>query len=370
MVLYKICSDKETIQCWDIVVEGNTYYTLTWKFESDKIVKSKPTIVSGKNVGKKTETTPEQQALKEALAKREQKLKSGYAETIEEAKEKGGYFSPMLAEKYVEVREQIVYPVYVQPKLDGVRLLIDKDRPFSRTLKESPGGNILYDLLCDSKFFSDKESIVLDGEIYNHTLKKNFNKITSLARTETYECKETAEEAKKLIQYWVYDFFDKERPDLTFSVRMKMLEKMLEDNPSIVFVPAKKVENEEELEEAYAQFLSEGYEGLMVRTDTAYEQKRTEALLKYKPMETEEFELVGVIEGKGNRSGGAGKLVLKAKNGNTFEANIKGGFELYTRILKDQEKLIGSMVTARYQNLTPDKEVPRFAVALAIRDYE
>lgn len=368
MTLYKLNSDGVNFQCWTIEVKNNKYRAITWKYGSEKKVTSKWTVVKGKNKGKKNETTDDEQAEKEAQAKVLAKLNSRYAPSLEEAKEKANVFMPLLAEKYVEQKDKLIFPVYVQPKLDGIRLLIDEERPFTRTAKGSPGGELFHCKFKERNIFS--HNIVSDGEIYNHDYHDDFNTIVSLARTETYENDATAIEAEKKIEYWVYDTYFKDNPDFKFSERHEKLKEIFEGIEQVKIVETFLVHNEEELEAAYVKFLEAGYEGLMVRVDVPYEQKRSTSLLKYKPMETEEFELVGMLEGKGNRSKMMGKLVLMAKNGNTFEANMRGDFKLYRKLWKEREKLLGKMVTVKYQNLTPGKEVPRFGVALAIRDYE
>lgn len=368
MTLYKLATDKESIHCWEIEVKDNTFYTTTWKLGSEKRVKSKPTVVQGKNEGKKNATTAEEQAAKEAEAKRVKKRQSGYFDTPEEARLSAATFRPMLAEEYLEQKNKLVYPVYVQPKLDGVRTLMSREKAFTRTLLPSYGGVPIHARLSKEGFFEKKKDATFDGELYNHTLKDDFNTLTSLARKEKDRDALEAEKAVEL-EYWVYDCYFADTPNIPFSGRLKFLQ-TLKKNGSFRLVPTYIANNEEEIEALYAQLLDEGYEGIMVRMDEAYECKRTDALLKYKPLHTDEFELVDITEGKGNRSGMAGRLILKTKEGKTFEANIIGGYTFYRKLWLEKDQLIGKLVTVRYQNLTPKEKVPRFGVAIAIRDYE
>ena len=145
-------------------------------------------------------------------------------------------------------------------------------------------------------------------------------------------------------------------------------------SPKFVFVKTKKIKNEEELDACYDEFLEEGYEGQMIRTNSLYEFKRTAALLKRKEFITEEFELVDVLEGKGNRSGMAGKVVIRlhkatTEGETTCEANPKGGMAFYKRLLTEKDDLIGKKATIEFQNYTPKGSL-RFPKMLAIRDYE
>lgn len=102
------------LQSWQIIVEGNTYYTIEG---INQLSQSKPTVCVGKNIGKANETTPEQQALLEARSLFKKKLDKGYSEGQPEVSK---FFEPMLAferEKYEKLLFTV--PTYVQPKLDG-----------------------------------------------------------------------------------------------------------------------------------------------------------------------------------------------------------------------------------------------------------
>lgn len=111
--LYKNTSLGQ-VQSWQIVVEGNTYYTIEG---INQLSTSKPTVCVGKNIGRANETTPEQQALNEARSLYQKKLDKGYSEDAPQASK---FFEPMLAferEKYEKLLFTV--PTYVQPKLDG-----------------------------------------------------------------------------------------------------------------------------------------------------------------------------------------------------------------------------------------------------------
>jgi len=112
---------------------------------------------------------------------------------------------PMLAHKYDEKRIDWSEPVYIQPKLDGVRCLFTKDGAYSRTGKQFK--NLAHIELALIPFFKKQPDVVLDGELYNHKLKRDFEKIISLVRKQ----KPTAEDrlnAQHLVQFHVYDYFD------------------------------------------------------------------------------------------------------------------------------------------------------------------
>ena len=84
---------------------------------------------------------------------------------------------PMLAHKFDNSRVDWSEPVYIQPKLDGVRCLFTKDGAYSRTGKKFM--NVRHIEMSLKSFFDDNPDVVLDGELYNHKLKHDFEKIIS-----------------------------------------------------------------------------------------------------------------------------------------------------------------------------------------------
>jgi DNA ligase-1 len=125
---------------------------------------------------------------------------------------------PMLAHKYDEARINWSLPVYIQPKLDGVRCLFTKDGAFSRTGKQFK--NLAHIELALISFFKQHPNIVLDGELYNHKLKRDFEKIISLVRKQ----KPTADDrldAQHLVQFHVYDYIDDKYDN--YQIRMGQL---------------------------------------------------------------------------------------------------------------------------------------------------
>ncbi len=96
--------------------------------------------------------------------------------------------------------------VFMQPKLDGVRCVIQYDNStvtaYSRTGKEWKNiDHILFNL---KPWFALNPDVILDGELYNHDLKDDFEKIISLVR-KTKPTDEDRFEAGNLVQYHVYD---------------------------------------------------------------------------------------------------------------------------------------------------------------------
>lgn len=239
-------------------------------------------IAKGKNVGKKNATTAIQQAEAEALAKWEKQKKKGYVESIEDAKNEKvdevieGGIVPMLAHKFRDQGHKIKYPAFAQPKLDGHRCIaIVKDSQvslWSRTRKRITSmPHIEAEIAAIFAPSQDGQTFnaILDGELYNHEFKKDFEKITSAVR------KEKPEEGYLNVQYHIYDMDrNGDFEDRTRTLRgiMTIHEDRTGPFKYLKRVTTQWVKNEEQLMEFFEACLAQGYEGAMVRNaDGKYE---------------------------------------------------------------------------------------------------
>jgi len=366
------------IQQWKIGVKASTIITKFGQVDGKQQI-TKDVVKAGKNIGKKTETTPEEQALAEAKAKFQKQLKKGYVKSIEKAEAEqtneiitGGWL-PMTAKSFFKYDDKtlkniptsdakhIKYPCAVQPKLDGIRNCMDKEHPFSRTRK--PIGTIPHIV----KALKEIEPLKFDGELYNHEHKDNFEVISSMVRRE----KELHPD-HKLIQYHIYDI----NTTMTFQKRIKALQlykKLMEKSGHIKIVETRICANKEELMEAYEDFLEQGYEGAMVRNlhDSPYESKRSKHLQKMKLFEDDEFKVVGIKEGRGKLAGHVGSFIceVKDKRGKrTFDCKLKGKTSELKKYFNDESLWKNKMMTVRFQGYTKKNFVPRIPVGIRFRD--
>lgn len=365
------------VQTWEVEVQGDKY-----RFHSGQknggIVTSEWTVCKGKNLGQSNETTPAEQASKEARAALKKKLKGSYWEDEADI-DKMRFFAPMLAQKFITLNKDGTIKkkrhvdwskgVYVSPKMDGLRCIINREGAWSRLgNKFSAFPHIPRELQA---LINEDPDLVLDGECYAHALKNDFDKIISLAKKQTPTPEELQESEDKL-EYWI---FDCPTAPGGYHERYQWLKKNIEErfkgNKWIKLCEHKLIYSEAELETYLAECIQQGFEGCMMNLpDGEYEvDKRSYFILKYKLFQDAEFEIVDVIEGDGNRSGMMGKLVFKLPRGGTFDCDSMGNRELYRRMLQDKKKLIGMKATVRFQNYTPEGK-PRFAKVRAIRDYE
>lgn len=364
--IYKRTSTGK-VQEWTIEIDNDKYRTISGQ-RGGKSVTSEWTVCKGKNLGKANATSPAEQALKEAEAKRRLKLESEYRESVEDVDDLE-FREPLLAKDYKEHTDKVVFPVWSQPKLDGVRCIVTKDGMFSRNGKPLPGAPHIFESL--KPLFEENPNLELDGELYNHVLKADFDKLISLVRKQKPD-QERLADSKRLVQYHIYDIRD---PEAGFADRLRRLQKLIADNITTfeycLLVETFLCNDQEELDEAYASWIEEGYEGQMIRiAGKGYEFKRSVNLLKRKEFIDQEFEILDIEEGTGNRSGMAGFMRFEI-DGKPFKSNMRGGEEYYKELLTNKKNYIGKSATVRYQNLTPDG-IPRFPVVtkVAREDYE
>ena len=353
------------VQEWTIEVDNNKYRTISGQTDGKKVTSEWTVLNEGKNAGKANATSASEQALKEAKALHKKKLETGYFEDINNI-DNVAFIEPMLAKKYEDYAADLnfAHGIFSQPKLDGIRMVCSKGSMQSRNGKQLKSVSHIGAYL--EPLFKDYPNIALDGELYCDKLKNDFNKICSLVK-KSKPTSEDLTESARTIQYWVYDAII---PGETFENRIKWLNLALRGIKGVVIVPTVKVWSFQELDELNGEYLADGYEGQMVRTNSVYRHQRTNALLKRKEFQDDEFKIIDIVEGVGNRSGIAGYMCFKTKQGTDFRASIKGSFEYCEDLLKNKKKFIGEQATVKYFNLTPENKVPRFPVVTAIRNYE
>ena len=391
--LYKV-DTKGKLREWTMHIDGNSFYAVKGLVEGKK-TQDKPTETIAKNVGRSNETTPEEQAVLQAQAKFQKKLDSGYALNEIDAQEKK-FYEPMLAHNYKDRKDELKYPIYSQPKLDGIRCVVrmEGDTLVGRTRNGKEIECIPHILKSLNSFFLAYPNAILDGELYNHDLRENFNKITSLVRKQkpvksskmtdnafakkVTEYEERLAEAEETIEYHVYDvpyLDDSCTEKTTFDMRFTQLKNALNKNSNIIqhnvlLVETSEVHTEDDLDNLYGQYLDLGYEGQMVRKDEGYENKRSTTLLKRKEFMDAEYRVIDIDVGNGNRSGTAKHLVCFCdKTKKTFNSNIKGSFDYLKEVYDNRKHYIGQLATIKFFQLTPDG-IPRFPYAIGFRDYE
>jgi DNA ligase-1 len=274
---------------------------------------------------------------------------------------------PMLAHKFDKSRVDWSQPVYIQAKLDGVRCLFTKDGAYSRTGKQFK--NLAHIELALISFFKQNPDVILDGELYNHKLKNDFEKIISLVRKQ----KPTADDrldAQHLVQFHVYDYFDGVKYD-SYKTRMQQLVTSDIYDAQIKYVPAKLVDSYNYARDIHAEFLDQGYEGSIIRLDGLYKHGRSYDLMKFKDFSDTEATIIGYETGKGKRTGTIGKFLMQDDEGNKFGCPPGKGYNYkdLANILDNIGDYIGKRATFTYFQRTQAGSY-RHPLFKCIRNYE
>ena len=282
---------------------------------------------------------------------------------------------PMLA--YPAGAKPIDYskPTFIQPKLDGVRCVIQAEPwvtneasgydvvAYSRTGKEWK--NIDHILEQLKPFFAKYPNVILDGELYNHDLRDNFEKIISLVR-KTKPTDQDRLDARKLTQFHCYDTIMEHVP---YHDRAKFLISNLRDSYCVRFLPAFSVDCEERAKLYHQENLGAGYEGSILRTNDTYACKRSHNLRKFKDFHDAEATLTDWVEGKGKRVGTIGKFVAVDVDGNEFGMPVMDKFKYLQENFEEMKTWVGKIATFTYFERTKANSY-RHPLFKAIRDYE
>lgn len=387
---------------WSIDHDNVSYWTISGRCDGKKIQTS-PTFVKQKNVGKANETSLEQQVLNEVASKIQYQIDHGYTYEIPTEEKR---FEVSLANKYQDriEKNKLDFPYIVEPKLDGVRCyikMIDGDiRMFSRKHKEFVACPHIAKNEFVQKFFEIYPDAILDGELYNHDLKDDFNKIVSLVK-KTKPKLEDLKESAKLVQYHCFDSYYPSEPQLLYTERKTRLLNILKQNNWVNhhlddvnkdsfylvgvgwvhhFIGGWKLElsyevyNEILVEHYIEGAVNRGYEGIMLKKDIPYFFGRSFDMLKYKKFFDKEYRIVDFEEGNGNLVGIAAAVICETEDGQTFKAGVMGTQDYARDLFTNKDLFKGKMATIVYQALTPMKDgkggVPRFGKMREIRNYE
>ena len=275
---------------------------------------------------------------------------------------------PMLAHKYNP--DKADYPAYIQPKLDGVRCVLTKDGAYSRTGKEFKNVDHLKQAL--KPFFAKNPTAILDGELYNHELKDDFEKIISLVR-KTKPTQEHKDEAAELVQYHVYDI-----ASMTiggYNTRLNYLQSNLFagfNTWPIMSVETKVVLDYDEAVKQHKKYLKLGYEGSIYRSiNGKYKNTRSWDLMKFKDFEDSEATIVGYEIGKGKRQGTLGKFIMQDDEGIQFGCPPGKGYDYkdLADMLDNISHYIGERATFTYFQRTQAGSY-RHPLYKCIRNYE
>ena len=282
---------------------------------------------------------------------------------------------PMLAYPVSDKPINYDNDIFMQPKLDGVRCVIQAEpysdkgniipivTAYSRTGKEWKNiDHILEELV---PFFTKYPNVILDGELYNHDYKDNFEQIISMVR-KTKPTEEARLESAENVQFHCYDIIDE---TMSFAMRNEFIKQAVPHNHCIKHVPTNLVFRDDDAKVYHRRNLNNGYEGSILRTNDTYACKRSHNLRKFKDFHDTEATITGWVEGKGKRKGTIGKFLAIDADGIEFGMPVMDKFKFLQDNFKKMQGFIGKTATFTYFERTKANSY-RHPLFKCIRDYE
>lgn len=340
-----------------------------------KITITEPTIITkGKNLGRSNETSIFTQSLIHMRNLYLKKIKSGYSLKISNISTENIF--PMALQVYDKNKKHIKYPCYIQPKLDGIRLISKLDDSevtlLSRRLNEFIGFQFIKDEI--KELLQNDPDIILDGELYNHNL--SLQQISGIVRNE----QEDYEEKLKL-QFYVFDCVNLHH-NLTFEERYEKLKELFRNKrfKYLVLTDTIKINNEKESDKYYKQYIENGFEGIVYKNIDAkyeyssYKEIRSYQFLKRKKGYDAEYPIIGFEAGIHGKDKDAIIFVMQTENNKTFKAvpndTLKNRKKMYKQALDNFDSLFkNKLATIKFDEYSNDN-TPLRAKFISIRDYE
>lgn len=356
--LYKKDS-KDRIRFWTIRTEGAEIIQESGIVGTDSPVVNTKTA-KAKNVGRSNETSPSEQAVSEMESAITKKLDKAYFETEEDAINEV-VILPMLAKDYKKQKNKVDWNnCYGQPKLDGMRCSAIIEN--SNVTFVSRQGKEITTLEHLKPKLSELDDCVLDGELYAHGLsfQENMKIIKKYRKGRTEN-----------VKYHTYDIMITDKP---FIERYQILCDVVAGFDSVVeTVYTKKITSEEELKRLHESFVSQGYEGTIVRhgNDGYKLNGRSDSLLKYKDFIDIAIPLYDVIPAEQRPEWGNPIFEWDGATGHPMGDGILGAGSRLSHderkdLLSNKEKYIGKTAEVRFFEYS-DEGVPRFPVLVGFR---
>lgn len=368
----------------------------------------------------KVNRTIQEQALQEAKQKYSLKYKTGYrpagSTEIPEFEAMSG--KPYYDEKKDKFLKIDSWPVAVEPKLDGIRML----------RWESPDGKAIWrtraktyythfehvDVELEDFFLYLPSGSFLDGEMYTPDM--TFGEITSAVKTI-----KTRHHRLTDVHYHIFDIvtpiptpFEGRFSILLEAYRSFINDKKIEcmnndigrevnqmftvdlgvkdiyniivgylyqPNTKFHIVPYTPAANHDDIMKFHDQYVKLGYEGVIIRklanksepgskiyASSLYKPGKGTNFVKFKKFSDEEGTIIGIESGKGKLEGAA-IFKVRDSRGNEFTVKLKGEVERLKEYYEHPETVIGKQLTYSHQ-VTEGYDAPRFPVGIAVRDYE
>lgn len=294
-----------------------------------------------------------------------------------------GLLKPMLAKSETQITNRKIFDKewYASRKINGVRTLVYYKDGELHTASRGGGTNydfVLQHILIHPKLldcFKKHPNLILDSEAYKFGW--TLNKISGICRTQ-----KTAYDGDPL-ELYVYDVVD---VDKTFEERLKVLNELSKELDILIFDPEKEYEEEElkiqiiphikvsgwnNIKKLHDKWVSEGWEGLVLRDPkkTYMPGARNQVMVKVKEYSDSEYKIVGLSEGLREEDM---CFIMETEDGQQFNCKPVGDREQKQWYREHLDELIGKMATVKYFEMSGKEgsSIPQQPVLIAIRDYE
>lgn len=276
--------------------------------------------------------------------------------------------------KGIVVTGNVKYPVRVEPKLDGLRCVAVKHK--GEVTMFTRNGTVLETLPTVKAALeaAPYDNFVLDGE----AMGSDWNESASVVMSRK-NGKDDSNIVYNVFDALTFDDWTSQQNRDPLSSRVDVAHEIVEkiSSKSVVQVGGKTVKDQTELMAFYSKTMEGGYEGIMLKDlDSPYVFKRSDAVLKLKPVATYEGVVVGHYEGNrgSKREGLWGGFQVLMPNG--VVTRCGGGFndKIRAEIGLNPDAWIGRVVELEGQpdpmttdGYTVDGKV-RFPVFIRQRD--
>ena len=291
-------------------------------------------------------------------------------------------FECMLADDSKKHEKKMTGQVYVEPKLDGVRVItvcdVDKDevRMYSRNGKELNNFPKILEQF-DSMLDQMSESMVFDGEVMSDDFQTLMREIHRKGGAKTDDA------VLNVFDCLPLEAFKEGGYAGSLTVRKGMLEQY-EFGPNISKVEFVRMNlDDDDGQKQFADYnklcIDKGFEGIMVKPmGGIYECKRSSLWLKVKPFIEVSLKVVDTEEGTGRNAGKLGALIVEGKDMDKFiKTNVGSGLTDTDRetFWQAKDKLIGQIVEVRADAITQNQDTQnewslRFPRFLRFRGFE
>ena len=262
---------------------------------------------------------------------------------------------------------------YASRKLDGTRcLLYYKDGEIYSASRGGKDYDVSSTLIRQNKvllkWFKENPNLLLDGELYAHGIP--LQRISGITRLKTWE------ERCEILEYWIYDIVS-EKPFEERYHELMNLQELLENDQKIKVIDHYKISGYLKIKKLHDQFVSEGFEGLVMRNpkkEYGIGKRSSLYMIKLKEYKDDTFTVVGWIPGLRPIDDMVFILALHGhekdsifNDKNSFKAKPMGDLEIKKEFIENIDDLIGTKADVKYFNFSEDG-IPMQPIFKAFRD--